>query len=110
MDRRSFFRSMIGGVAATAAVRTWPFRVFSFPNELAMPLPLFAEKYIRGIDLTALEKQYRAGVLGKVHGFDWYFDEVISVESAMKVNHSADMRLLNGETWPSDVIKLKTLV
>jgi hypothetical protein len=24
---------MIGGVAATAAVRTWPFRVYSFPSE-----------------------------------------------------------------------------
>jgi hypothetical protein len=25
---------MIGGVAATAAVRTWPFRVYSFPSEI----------------------------------------------------------------------------
>jgi len=28
---------MIGGVAATAAVHTWPFRVFSFPSEIALP-------------------------------------------------------------------------
>jgi len=34
MDRRSFFHSMIGGVATAAAVRTWPFRVYSFPSEL----------------------------------------------------------------------------
>jgi len=34
MDRRAFFGTMIGGVAATAAVRTWPFRVFSFPSEV----------------------------------------------------------------------------
>ena len=34
MDRRSFFHSMVGGVAAAAAVRTWPFRVYSFPSEL----------------------------------------------------------------------------
>lgn len=33
-DRRNFLRSMIGGLAATAAVRTWPFRVYSFPNEI----------------------------------------------------------------------------
>lgn len=26
-------RSLIGGVAATAAVRAWPFRVFSFPSQ-----------------------------------------------------------------------------
>ena len=34
MDRRLFFRTMIGGVAASSAVRTWPFRVLSFPTEL----------------------------------------------------------------------------
>src|ERR1700688_3456399 len=32
MDRRYFLRTLIGGVAATAAVRTWPFRVYSFPT------------------------------------------------------------------------------
>ena len=37
MNRRAFLGSLIGGVAATAAVRTWPFRVFSFPSELAAP-------------------------------------------------------------------------
>jgi hypothetical protein len=36
MDRRSFFCSMIGGVATAAAVRTWPFRVYSFPSELRL--------------------------------------------------------------------------
>jgi len=35
MNRRSFFRTMIGGVATAAAVRTFPFRVFSFPAEIA---------------------------------------------------------------------------
>jgi hypothetical protein len=33
MDRRGFLGKLIGGVAATAAVRTWPFRVYSFPPE-----------------------------------------------------------------------------
>lgn len=37
MDRRAFFRTMIGGVAATAAMRTWPFRVYSFPAEIVAP-------------------------------------------------------------------------
>jgi hypothetical protein len=33
MNRRSFLGLTFGGVAATAAVRTWPFRVFSFPTK-----------------------------------------------------------------------------
>jgi hypothetical protein len=43
MDRRSFFRTMVGGVAAAAAVRTWPFRVYSFPTDIVFPTvsPLF---------------------------------------------------------------------
>jgi hypothetical protein len=32
MNRRGFLQTMIGGVAAAAAVRTFPFRVFSFPS------------------------------------------------------------------------------
>lgn len=36
MNRRAFFKSMVGGLAATAAVRSWPFRVFSFPSELKL--------------------------------------------------------------------------
>lgn len=34
MERRKFLSTLIGGVAATAAVRTFPFRVFSFPKEI----------------------------------------------------------------------------
>jgi|MicForSoiPHH12_O_1018301.scaffolds.fasta_scaffold00224_2 hypothetical protein len=37
MDRRTFLRTMIGGLAAGAAVRTFPFRVFSFPSEIVKP-------------------------------------------------------------------------
>lgn len=32
MNRRFFLRSLVGGVAAAAAVRTFPLRVFSFPQ------------------------------------------------------------------------------
>lgn len=32
MDRRNFFRALAGGAAAAVAVRSWPFRVFSFPT------------------------------------------------------------------------------
>jgi hypothetical protein len=34
MNRRNFLSTLIGGVAATVAVRTFPFRVFSFPKEI----------------------------------------------------------------------------
>jgi hypothetical protein len=41
MDRRSFLRTMVGGLAAGAAVRTWPFRVYSFPTDLGRPVDMF---------------------------------------------------------------------
>jgi hypothetical protein len=37
MERRGFLKLMVGGVAAAAAVRTFPFRVFSFPKEIQLP-------------------------------------------------------------------------
>lgn len=36
-SRRDFLRFAIGGVAAAAAVRTFPFRVYSFPSEIREP-------------------------------------------------------------------------
>ncbi len=32
-SRRNFLGLMVGGIAAAAAVRTFPFRVYSFPKE-----------------------------------------------------------------------------
>lgn len=37
MNRRHFLGTLLGGVAANAAVRTWPFRVYSFPTEIVLP-------------------------------------------------------------------------
>jgi hypothetical protein len=34
MNRRNFLSTLIGGVVTAAAVRTFPFRVFSFPTQL----------------------------------------------------------------------------
>lgn len=34
MNRRGFLKALVGGIAGAAAVRTWPFRVFSFPGEV----------------------------------------------------------------------------
>lgn len=41
MDRRKFLGAMVGGLAASAAVRTFPFRVFSFPKEIKTDLTPF---------------------------------------------------------------------
>lgn len=44
MERRSFLKMIIGGVAAVAAVQSFPFRVYSFPSEIVAPtLPTIAE-------------------------------------------------------------------
>lgn len=34
MNRRNFLTTLVGGVAVAAAVRTWPFRVYSFPTDI----------------------------------------------------------------------------
>lgn len=48
MNRRKFFGTLIGGVAAGAAVRTWPFRVFSFPSEVEVnPYPALTPEMLR---------------------------------------------------------------
>lgn len=46
MDRRNFLRTLVGGVAGAAAVRTWPFRVYSFPSEVVIPnLPYVVSRF-----------------------------------------------------------------
>ena len=39
MNRRQFLGTLIGSLAAAAAVRTFPFRVYSFPTEIVQPSP-----------------------------------------------------------------------
>jgi hypothetical protein len=53
MDRRKFLGSLIGGIAATAAVRSWPFRVYSFPTEIdAFPECVFPDIVRQQLYLT----------------------------------------------------------
>jgi hypothetical protein len=62
MNRRELFRTLIGGVAAAAAVRTWPFRVYSFPTEIAAPedfdLSEWEEKLTRFWSIQGGPKKY----------------------------------------------------
>lgn len=57
MNRRSFLTSLIGGVAAGAAVRAWPFRVFSFPSEIARRPAFRIPTFGRGISEDLLARQ-----------------------------------------------------
>ena len=41
MNRRGFLSTLVGGVAATAAVREFPFRVYSFPSAIVIPELLY---------------------------------------------------------------------
>ena len=49
MNRRGFLGTLVGGLAASAAVRTWPFRVYSFPSEITIEKPL-AVRLVREFD------------------------------------------------------------
>ena len=55
MDRRTFLRSVVGGVAIASTTRTWPFRVFSFPQEVVIN-PI--------MDINAITLKYVVPVLG----------------------------------------------
>jgi hypothetical protein len=56
MKRRDFISKLVGGVATAAAVRSWPFRVFSFPSQVA-PSPDYMK--LRDISLLDLEPVVR---------------------------------------------------
>lgn len=49
MNRRCFLKNTFGGIAAAAAVRSFPFRVFSFPSEIVTTKPV-AVRFIRIFD------------------------------------------------------------
>ncbi len=61
LDRRKFLGLLVGGVAAGAAVRSFPFRVYSFPTELGIARP----------DLR--------GIFASVSGFEWSDERILPV-------------------------------
>ena len=84
MDRRSFLRSMVGGLAAAAAVRTFPFRVFSFPKEIVLP-----RGWLTVRDARALESD------------DGLLDDAAGINAWMQI-HSSDLlyfKLYEGRDW-----------
>jgi hypothetical protein len=63
MNRRSFLKTLVGGVAGAAAVRTWPFRVFSFPSEVVIP------KYGTYVDEAVLLDDYALDAFRYITGY-----------------------------------------
>jgi hypothetical protein len=71
LSRRGFIGTMIGGVAASAAVRAWPFRVFSFPESIKVAQPLtvrFIRAYDYGTDKMVSRWDMLSGFGALVHG------------------------------------------
>lgn len=66
MDRRNFLRTMVGGLVAGAAVRTWPFRIYSFPSHLGAPNDLFGYvSYLQpGSDIALNNPRHAVGLYG----------------------------------------------
>ena len=63
MNRRGFLTSLIGGIAVGAAIRTFPFRVFSFPQEIQIvktPLEDELNAIILKYYNPAIKKQFEA--------------------------------------------------
>jgi hypothetical protein len=55
LNRRNFIGKIVGGIATAAAIRTWPFRVYSFPSDV----------HASASDL------FEKGILGRAVGFEF---------------------------------------
>ena len=63
MNRRDFLSVMVGGVAISTAVRSWPFRVYSFPSDvksanLGPPMRRFYDTDVRRMKVSADQKAW----------------------------------------------------
>lgn len=80
MDRRAFLTSLVGGVAATAAVRSFPFRVYSFPEEIVIPKPKCVRYFAGRPDNNS--EIFVAIYRTPVNGGPFYLVETLSPEEA----------------------------
>ena len=63
MNRREFLGVIVGGVSISAAVRTWPFRVYSFPSDvkqvnLGPPMRRFYDADVRWMKTSPDQKAW----------------------------------------------------
>jgi hypothetical protein len=95
MDRRKFLNSLISGIAASAAVRTFPFRVYSFPKEIVQ-LPLRIDD-IRFYNTYELD-----GGLGRRHIVEMRINDKVRLFETER-----DPYEKLGEIWRGDFSGLK---
>jgi len=70
-DRRNFLGTLIGGIAGAAAVRTWPFRVYSFPLEIS-PAKLLVMEYVKLVNGTIIvSPRQKTGL--------WYYNHALEL-------------------------------
>lgn len=74
MNRRSFLQTLVGGVATVAVVRTFPFRVYSFPREIVKPN---LGNLNRALDAWNAKRLMAESLNGKVRVFAVDFEVVI---------------------------------
>lgn len=63
MNRRDFLGVIVGGVAISTAVRSWPFRVYSFPRDvksvnLGPPMRRFYDTDVRRMKFSPDQKTW----------------------------------------------------
>ncbi len=78
---------MVGGVATAAAVRTWPFRVFSFPKEITVPDKWFMYRYDDAAQGRSMYGITRDGVFefGGARGGMKRISQEIDIEKAKRM-------------------------
>lgn len=97
MNRRNFLGLLAGGLAAGAAVRSFPFRVFSFPKEIIVPR-------VGDIALTDIPP-YILGAPRSLHGIPYWSDVPPTVGTfygiARRVTPDESLGYLpRGSAWP----------
>ncbi len=102
MDRRNFLKTLVGGVAATAAVRSFPFRVFSFPTEIVAPPMLTRIDVLQG--WAALKPECAV----RVH---YSADNVLPMWNAIDVNGKVTpLSISSFRSWEASPKQVRQIV
>ena len=104
IGRRGFLQSLVGGIAAAAAVRTFPFRVFSFPTDVQLisadELPKIIEKLDREFELCGWN-----GAPSRILAVDLSRPFVCDMRTIPIVNRNGGIRIL-----PRNAIDSKAII
>jgi hypothetical protein len=98
MNRRGFLGTLVGGVAAAAAVRTFPFKVFSFPTEIKIGPPIIQQvRFVRAFDVLQNRMISRWDVCAGFGELDSLPRGIEVAAQGQSVQHVLDaLRLSNG--------------